>query len=295
MLFGSSFLYLLHLWNLSAHEDRYGAVVHGVHHVVKQLNRLQLEDEQRVFLLVRGVLYRVFQLVELAEVLLPSLVDDVQQNLLLELLDNRLTLSVVSLLEVTGNVVHLTAIGQGHNDALIHLTLVLIDLFDDGHGDLLDVFHFALEVTHHYLEDLLAEFLVVLVDELVAGEGTLHGKQFDELLLATLVVVGLNDVNHTVPDGVGDVHADTLTHEGVATLAIDDGTLFVHHVVVLQQTLTDAEVVLFHFLLGALYLLGNHRTLQHLALLEAQLVHHGGNSFRTEQTHQLVFQRDEEQ
>ena len=150
--------------------------------------------------------------------------------------------------------------------------------------------HLALEVAHSHLEDLLAEFLVVLVDELLAGEGALHSEYLDELLLAALIVVCLDNIDHTVPDGIRDVHADALTHQGVTALAIDNGTLLVHDVIVLQQALTDTEVVLLDLFLCALYLLRNHRTLQHLAFLETELIHHGGDALRTEQTHQLVFQ-----
>ena len=74
-----------------------------------------------------------------------------------------------------------------------------------------------------------------------------------ELFLTTLIVTGvLDDVHHTVPDDVGDIHADTFSHKGVTALLVDDGTLLVHHVVVLNQTLTDTEVVLLNLLLGAL-------------------------------------------
>ena len=66
-----------------------------------------------------------------------------------------------------------------------------------------------------------------------------------ELLLATLVVGGiLDDIHDAVPDDVGDIHADTFSHQGVAALLVDHGTLLVHHVIVLNQALTDTEVVL---------------------------------------------------
>ena len=43
---------LLHFWNAAAHEYADDTVVHVVDHVVEQLNTLEFEDEQRVFLLV---------------------------------------------------------------------------------------------------------------------------------------------------------------------------------------------------------------------------------------------------
>ena len=48
-----SFLWsLLHFWNAAAHENADDTIVHVVDHVVEQLNTLEFEDEQRVFLLV---------------------------------------------------------------------------------------------------------------------------------------------------------------------------------------------------------------------------------------------------
>ena len=45
-------------------------VVYLVYHLVEQGNRFELEDEQRVFLLVTCILYRVFQFVEGAEIVI---------------------------------------------------------------------------------------------------------------------------------------------------------------------------------------------------------------------------------
>ena len=87
----------LHLGDLAAHEDACRAVVHIVDHVVPELDALQLEDQQRIFLLIAGVLDRVAELVEQTEVLLPVVVDDVKEDDLLKLLDDRLALGVVGL------------------------------------------------------------------------------------------------------------------------------------------------------------------------------------------------------
>ena len=105
-----------------------------------------------------------------------------------------------------------------------------------------------------------------------------------------MIVVVVDDVDGAVPDDVGDIHTDTLTHQGVATLLVDHGTLLVHHIIVLDQTLTDTEVVLLNLLLGTLNTLGNHRTLNHLTILETKLVHHIGNTLRGKQTHQLILE-----
>lgn len=80
-LFGCGLAYLLTLYlgYLRSHQHAYDAVVHLVHHVVKQFHALQLEYNQRVFLLVGCVLYTVFQLVECAQILLPAVVDYMQK------------------------------------------------------------------------------------------------------------------------------------------------------------------------------------------------------------------------
>ena len=152
------------------------------------------------------------------------------------------------------------------------------------------MFHLTLKVAHANLESLFGQLVAVLIDKFVTREWTLHCKDLDEGLFAALIVVCLDDVGHTVPDGVRDIHADTLTHQRMTTLRVNDSTLFVHHVVVFQQTFTDTEVVLLNLSLSTFNLLGNHRALEHLALLEAELVHYGGDTLRTEQSHQLVFE-----
>ena len=85
---GLLYILLLHLRNLSAHEDADGAVVHVVDHGIPQLHTLQFEDEQRVFLLVAGVLYTVAQFVELSQVLFPVVVDDMEEDSFLEFLND---------------------------------------------------------------------------------------------------------------------------------------------------------------------------------------------------------------
>ena len=71
-----------------AHDDGYGAVVDLVNHVVEQLGTLQLEDEQGILLLVASIMYTVLQLVEQSQVLLPSIIDDVQDDSFVECCHN---------------------------------------------------------------------------------------------------------------------------------------------------------------------------------------------------------------
>ena len=80
----------------------------------------------------------------------------------------------------------------------------------------------------------------------------------------------------SIVECVHDVHLDTLTHKGVATALVDDLTLGVHHVIVLEEALTDTEVVFLDLLLGALDSLVEHAVLEYFTFLKAHLVHHSG-------------------
>ena len=97
----------------------------------------------------------------------------------------------------------------------------------------LDALGLALEACHGLLEGTLAKFLTLYPLKLHGSEWNLHGQDLEEVLLGALVVVVVDDIEHAVPDDVGDVHTDTLAHQGVAALLVDHGTLLVHHVVVL--------------------------------------------------------------
>ena len=285
-----NWLLLLHDRNLTTHQDAGDAVVHIIDHSVPYLCTLQLEDKQWVLLLVAGILYRVLQLIELAEVLLPVIIDDVEYYALLELLHYVLCLCLVSLLQVACDVVHALAVGDRHHDALVHRTLVFIYLLDDRHCCSLDAVGLALEGSHSLLEGTLSHLVASAVLVFLLCERNLHGENLQELFLGTGEVVVVHDVQYAVPDYVGDIHTDTLTHQGVATLLVDNGTLTVHHVIILQEVLTDTEVVLLNLALCTLDALADHWAFDTFAILETETVHYLGNALRSEQTHQLIFQ-----
>ena len=280
--------------NLTTHEDADGLVVNLVNHCVEEVDGLQLEDEQRVLLLVRGILHGVLQLVEFAEVFFPGLVDDVQHDGFLERLHHLLAFALGGSLQVDGYLVEALAVGDGDEDVLVAVALFLIDALDDGIGDARQRVGLAFEVLHGKSKGLFGQFLRRCFAELLLGEGRLHGKDAEHLFLDALVVVVLNGFHTAVPNHVGDVHAKAFADEGVTTFGIDYRTLFVHHIVVFQQALTDAEVVLLDFLLGILDGLADHAVLQHLALLETHAVHDGSDAVAGEEAHQVVFQRDVE-
>ena len=84
----------------------------------------------------------------------------------------------------------------------------------------------------------------------------------------------------------GDVKLETLSVQRVAAAAVNHLPLAVHHVVVLQQALPDAEVVLLDLSLGALNGLRDHRMLDDLSFLVAHPVHHLGDALTLEEAHQ---------
>ena len=63
---------------------------------------------------------------------------------------------------------------------------------------------------------------------------------------------------------------------------IDDLSLLVHHIVVVEQALTGFEVVDLDFPLSTLDGLGHEAVRDHLAFPCAHLIHHARNAFSTE-------------
>ena len=174
------------------------------------------------------------------------------------------------------------------------MSLSLIHLLDNRISNLCHAVSLALEQIHGYIESLFCEFLFLLVAELLFAEWSFHSECLQEVHFAVFVVGSFNSSGNTIPDHVHDVHADTFTHQGMTTLGIHNGTLFVHYVIIFQQAFTDAEVIFFHLLLCTFDRLGNHRMLNHIPFLMSQTVHHPDYTFRAEQTHQVVLERYEE-
>ena len=76
-----------------------------------------------------------------------------------------------------------------------------------------------------------------------------HAEHLDELLTTSNVGIVVDDVYHTVPNSVGDIHSDAFSNESMMALLVYYGTLFVHYVVIFEQTFTYTEVVFLDFLL----------------------------------------------
>ena len=130
------------------------------------------------------------------------------------------------------------------------MPLILVHLFDDRVGYLCQTFCLALEVSHCHIECFVCQLALFLVAELLFCERSLHCECLEQVQFTFFVVCIVFDCGRaTVPDHIDDIHSDTLTHKGVAAFGVNHRTLFVHHIVIFQQTFTDTEVVFFYFLL----------------------------------------------
>ena len=234
---------------MSAHQDGNCLIVYLVYHCIEQVYRLQLVNQQRVFLFVAGILYGVFQVIQFAQVLFPCFIDDMQQDRLLKRFHYFLAFAFISGFQVAGDVIHALAVCNGNQDVFVHVSLILVYLLDNRISDLCHTFGFAFEKFHGSIESLIGKFLLFLVAELLFRERSFHGKCLEKIHLAVFIGRSFDRIDTTVPNHVHNVHTDTFAHQSVAAFGVDYGTLFVHHIVVFQQAFTDTEVVFFHFLL----------------------------------------------
>ena len=198
------------------------------------------------------------QLIKLTKILLPVIINVMKDYHLLKLTHDILSLCVVALLEVKRHTIYHVLVGKRNEYALKVNIWILIYLLNDWCRLLCNLVHVSLEVLHYLLERYLLQLVSVNRQELILCERWLHEEELQELLLATIVVIIIKYRQHAVPYRIGDIHANALTHQGVTALLVYHGTLLVHHIVILKQTLTYAEVILLHLLLCTLYGTGNH-------------------------------------
>ena len=230
----------------------------------------------------------------MSEVLLPFVVNDEEQHAFLKLLHYLLAMRLCRLFEVNGDIIDLLTVRDRDEDILVHLTLGLVDILDHRIGNLRQLVHTTFEAVECRLSQLFTQHLALTVTESVLIKRHLNRKSLHRIELQPLVVISRTGIGKDIlcrlVDHIRDIHTDTLSHEGVTTLGVNEVTLLVHHIVVLNQTLTDTEVILLHFLLRTLDRAGDHVVLDHFAILEAHAVHHPRNTLRTEHTHQVVFE-----
>ena len=99
-------------------------------------------------------------------------------------------------------------------------------------------------------------------------------------------------VLHILRDHIINRIAHALAVKNTASLAVDDLPLLVHYLIVLQKVFTNTEVIALYLLLGFLNGAGEHFVLDLLSVCDTQRVKHTHQALGTEQTHQVVFQRN---
>jgi DNA mismatch repair protein MutL len=67
--------------------------------------------------------------------------------------------------------------------------------------------------------------------------------------------------------------------------------LFVHYIIIFQQTFTDTKVVLFHTLLVTLNGFGHPAVFNHIAFFVTNFIHQVRNPFCTKNTHQVILKQ----
>ena len=191
------------------------------------------------------------QVVHLVEVLTPLAVEYRQEDLTLELAHRRLTeLGLATVIGILG--IRLEVL----DELLTVLTVgVLVDVETNG-------VHSADLVPHRLEVPVLG------------------------VALGVLAHTGLDDAI----SGGAQLDLDVGTFENLATVPIDDVTLTVHDVVILQDVLTHLEVLRLNLLLGTLDLTRHPLGLDRHVLGHLEGDHGAVDDLRLEQAHQLVLQ-----
>ena len=116
----------------------------------------------------------------------------------------------------------------------------------------------------------------------------------DAVVDVALAEVAVHGVLHRVLDVLEDEFLDAATLEHVLAHPVEHAALHVHRFVVLEDILADEEVSLLDLPLRANDRLGEHRVLDGVALLHAQLAEHleGGRS--GEHLHEVVLEAQED-
>ncbi len=110
------------------------------------------------------------------------------------------------------------------------------------------------------------------------------------LLVVQLLRPPVNDVLHHIQQML----AHLLRRDNLAAEAINNLPLLVHHVVIFQRALANRKILLLHSALRRFNRTIQPPMLQHLPLLQPQLLHNPRNAVRAKQPHQIIFQRNKE-
>ena len=113
-------------------------------------------------------------------------------------------------------------------------------------------------------------------------------------ILVTHSLGAVGDQRGGIDHHVLDVYLDPFAGKGVPPPGVDRLALVVHHIVIFKKSLTNAEVVLFHLLLGILDRLREHSVHQRLVIRHPKPVHDARDPLGPEQAHELVLKGDVE-
>ena len=230
--------------------------------------------------------------------LTPCVVDGCEECYLCEYAVYLHAVSLLALSQLYGHSEAQTAIGDGECDAHIHVVLALLvyllHCWAHGVGNHLGLTLIVCsKVVDNSLDKLLGLHRVVLLLRHGEVESHLaHKLEFEVLVCSALVL--LDELLGIVVAQVVHVDIEALAIERMTTTSVDNLTLRVHNIVILQQALTHTEVVLLNLLLSALDSLRHHACLDDLAILKTHTVHHRCDTLRAEEAHELILERYEE-
>ena len=186
---------------------------------------------------------------------LPMTVNLEEHDCLGESLPDFLALILVCTLEIHGKVQHTTAVGNRNRDIDIAIALSLVNLSYDRKSLLNHRVDAALVCRLHILEEPVGECCrVCLVVELFVKVEVerkrphyIFGKCVISHVLRLLCKYFRSVLHH-----IHYINLDSLTGKRIAPLAVNHLALRVHHIVIFQSSLTDAEVVFLNLLLRLL-------------------------------------------
>jgi len=269
------------------------------HHVGEEVERLHLVLHDRVLAPERAEADALLQLVELAQVVGPLLVDRLEHGGALQRLVDLLPVRLKGLVDVRHGPDRVLAVGEVDEHLLDHIVAALLLQVAQrlverlgNVGALLPV------VVGRHVVDVVHDAILPELHELLAVHLQVEGEGAEEVLPqarnVALPVVPLHERLDVLVEHVEHLAVEPLAGEGLAAALVDDLALRVEHVVVLQLALPDGEVVLLHLRLRPLDALVDPGVRDDLALLDAHAVHDLRHPVRAEEAHQVVLEGDVE-
>ena len=222
------------------------------------------------------------------------LIDLEENDSLAECLRKFLTIRLISLLQIKGEVKNLTSVSNRDCDIFPSVTLCLVNILDEriNLGDH-RIHPAVINLIHMLYEASLKIFTLSLsIESLI--ESRIDRKLRHKIVGEIVVIHALGIVHDnlcSIYHHIHDVDFDSLSGNRVTSSGIDSLTLIVHHVIVLEQSLTDTEVVFLDLALSLLDTVRQHLALECILLSHTEFIHCSSDLVRTEKTHQLILER----